>query len=102
MAIIVERGTRPVRWTKEVRCVGEGGVAEGGCGTLFRVFADDVYLVRSGPVGRAYDVDTVCCPACGQEHEIAGGPEAGRGTRPSFDEMRARRNDWNSQFKTKE
>lgn len=97
MAEILQLGKKPSGWNKVVKCTGEGSTNGSGCGTKFRIFAEDVYrLPDDDGTG-----ETVCCPNCGEESAIINGPDVSQGTRPSFEEMKVRRASWNEQFKTK-
>lgn len=100
MAEIIKSGSKPAGWNKVVKCTGKSQTNGSGCGTKFRVFAEDVYRKQYGTGGGESEYsDTVCCPECGQESEITRGPDVCTGTQPSHAEMRARREKWNTKFK---
>lgn len=102
MAEILKVGRKPSGWNKVVKCTGKSQTNGSGCGTKFRIFANDVYRKEYGIGGGETESSaTVCCPACGQESDIGRGPDARTGTRPNAGEMQARRSKWNEKFKTK-
>ena len=101
MAEVLKKGQKPSGWNRVVKCTGKSSTNGSGCGTKFRIFAEDVYRMEYGTGGGETETgQTVCCPVCGEESEISNGPDISLGKAPSSQEMEARRRIWNEQFKT--